>query len=479
MMMKIRTKLLIYFAVVLLLIVILFFVRGQNDQRINELHNESMNHFFLLNEITRTTNETYQSLQIYVQEPLPDNLGFYKEDKQELLDLQERFAVIETETIPRENFLNMLTSFLEHADQTVEGVGDEDVQQYSNYLNEAEKTSDYIHEETLNLINTELSDYQDLFMLTNEKIQHTKNFGTSILLSIIMLSVLFALWFSNGITRTISRLTEAAQEISAGYYTGDDVVVSRKDELWLLSETFNQMKRNVLESFNEVEEKARLTRLLKEMELKSLQNQINPHFLFNTLNTISKTSYIEGAERTSDLIASVSALLRYNIGDIKRRTTLKNEVDIVKEYFFIQKTRFGGRVTFFENIDPACLSIEIPCLTLQPIVENAFIHGVEGMAEGARIELHVYEKNGKVNIDVTDNGTGMDQQTIDKLLVPEDKGDTAAGEGSGHSTGIGVQNVIARLKLFNKESDVSIVSAPGKGTIVKIRMPKEREKGGV
>ncbi|WP_059102593.1 sensor histidine kinase [Shouchella shacheensis] len=483
-MIKIRTKLLIYFVVVLLLILIQFYVRGQNDHKVTELHNESMNHFLLLNEITQVTNETFQSLQIYVQEPLPSNLSFYEEDKQKLLKLQQQFAAVEEETIYRENFKHMMTSFLEHADQTVEGVDNEDVQQYSMYLNEAERTSDYIHEETLNLITTELRDYQDLFTLTNEKIQHTKNMGTAIFLSIIILSVLFAIWFSNGITRTIAHLTRAAQEISAGHYAGEDVVVSRKDELWLLSEMFNQMRRDVLESVNKIEEKARLTRLLKEMELKSLQNQISPHFLFNTLNAISKISYIEGAERSSDLISSVSALLRYNIGDIERRTTLKDEVDIVKEYFFIQETRFGGRIGFHQYIDPACLSTEIPCLTLQPIVENAFIHGVEGMAEGARIELRVYEENEKVCIDVTDNGKGVDQQTIDRLLHAEDEEEiSSSGKGSGHSTGIGMKNVITRLRLFNKESDININSALGKGTTIKIRLPRqeklalEEEKG--
>ncbi|CDQ21261.1 Histidine kinase-, DNA gyrase B-, and HSP90-like ATPase [Halobacillus karajensis] len=475
-MIKIRTKLLIYFAVVLVLIVVLFFVRGQNDHKVTKLHNESMHHFFLLNEITQVTNETVQSLQIYVEEPLSSNLSFYEDDKQKLLELQEQFAAGKEETIDRENFMHMITSFLEHADQTVDGVNNEDVQQYSMHVNEAEKTSVYIHEETLNLINTELTDYQDLFSLTNEKIQDTKNMGTAIFFCIILLSVLFAIWFSNGITKTIASLARAAQEISAGHYAGEDVIVSRKDELWFLSETFNQMRKNVLESVNEIEEKARLARLLKEMELKSLQNQISPHFLFNTLNTISKTSYIEGAERTSDLISSVSALLRYNIGNIERKTTLKDEVGIVEEYFFIQKTRFGGRIEFEQNIDPSCLMIEIPCLTIQPIVENAFIHGVEEMAKGARIELNVYEEDEDVCIEVTDNGTGMDQQTVDMLLNAGDENEPSfSGKGSGHSTGIGMKNVIIRLRLFEKESEFNIHSALGKGTTIKIRLPRQEK----
>jgi len=472
-MMKIRTKLLIYFAVILLLIVILFFVHEQGNQKVMELHDENVEHLFLLNEITQKTNEAFQSLQIYVYEPLPENLASYQQNKQQLLGLQQMFEESEEQGISKNNFLHMMTSFFEQADQTVEGVRKQDIQKYSLSLHEAEKISGYIHEKTLGLINKELTNYQALSLLVDEKIQNMKKLGTAILIAIMILSILFALWFSHGITRTIRRLTFAAEEISTGCYTGEDIVVSRKDELWFLTKTFNEMKRNILESVSEIEEKARMAQLLKEMELKSLQNQINPHFLFNTLNTISKISYIEGAERTSDLISSVSALLRYNIGNLNRETLLKDEVNIVKEYFFIQQTRFGDRVEFIQNVDPTCLSTPLPCLTLQPIIENAFIHGIEGMTEGAKIELHIYEEHERVCIDVKDNGVGMDPQTIDRLLGAGSEEEVSLSKkGSGHSTGIGMRNVMDRLKLFNKDCKMNISSTVGKGTTVSIQLTK-------
>ncbi|MCP3763062.1 histidine kinase [Domibacillus sp. A3M-37] len=470
---KIRTKLLIYFAAILLLIIALFFIRDQSNQKVIELYNENVEPSLLLNEITKKTNQTFQSLQIYVYEPLPENLSLYQEEKQQLIQLQKEFKEKELAGIPSLNFLNTMSSFLEHLDETVEGVEQQDIQQYSNHLNEAEKTASYIHENSLDLINKKLTDYRELSLLIDKKIKNTQKMGTAIILSIIILSILFALWFSNGITRTIERLTWAAKEISAGRFSGEDVVVSRKDELWFLTKTFNEMKKNILESVSEIEEKARLAQLLKEMELKSLQNQINPHFLFNTLNTISKLSYIEGAERTSDLISSVSALLRYNIGNLDRQTTIKDEVEIVKEYFFIQKTRFGDRVEFLQNVDPACLSTPIPCLTLQPLIENAFMHGIENMAGGAKLELHIYEDKAMVFIDVKDNGAGMDQATIDRLLNSSnaEKG-SVSKKGSGHSTGIGMRNVMDRLRLFNNDSEINISSSLGKGTIVSIQLNK-------
>jgi sensor histidine kinase YesM len=451
----------------------LFYFHGQSNQQVTNLYNENIDHLFLLNEMTKSTNQAFQALQIYAHEPLPDNLSSYEEERHYLEALQQEFAAIETVGIPKKNVLNLMATFLEQTQKTVDGRQNQDIPQYSLYLVEAETTADYIHEKIRDLINMELNTYQDLSLLMDEKVESTKKMGHAIIIAVILLSMLFAIWFSNGITRTINKLTWAAQEISKGKYTVQDVVVPRRDELYFLTDTFNEMKQNIIESMNEIEEKARLKHLLKEMELRSLQNQINPHFLFNTLNTISKTAYIEDAERTSDLIASVSALLRYNIGNLDRDTTLKDEVDIVNEYFFIQNTRFGGRVEFIQNIDSTCLSKPIPCLTLQPIVENAFVHGIENIAKGAKIELIIYERGETIYLEVSDNGVGMDQQTIERLLDPKkEEGTPPSKKGSGHSTGIGLINVINRLRLFDKHSKVSIDSEPGKGTRIRIQLQK-------
>ncbi|MCR6109960.1 sensor histidine kinase [Bacillus sp. A301a_S52] len=472
-MIRIRTKLLIYFATILLLMMTLFYFREQSNQQVTNFNSENIEHFFLLNEITKSTNQTFQALQIYAHEPLLDNHSTYEEERDYLEQLQQEFASNEAVDIPAKNFLNLMTTFLEQTQQTVDGIQNQDIPHYSLYLVESETTAGYIHEKIRDLINMELTTYQDLSILMDLKVENTKKMSNAIIIAVILLSILFAIWFSHGITKTINQLTWAAKEISKGKYSVQDLVVPRKDELYFLTETFNHMKQNIIESMKQMEEKSRLAHLLKEMELRSLQNQINPHFLFNTLNTISKTAYIEGAERTSDLITSVSALLRYNIGNLDRDTTLKDEVAIVNEYFFIQNTRFGGRVELTQHIDPTCLSQPIPCLTLQPIVENAFVHGIENIAKGAKITLDIYKKGESIYLEVADNGVGMDQQTIEHLLGSKDKKVTSpTKKGSGHSTGIGLINVIDRLRLFNKHSKVSIDSALGKGTRIRIQLQK-------
>src|SRR5690606_24249685 len=259
----------------------------------------------------------------------------------------------------------------------------------------------------------ELTDYQLFYEEIENQNHNFTLMGMSLFSSTFLLSLLLALWLSGGITKPIRQLSEAATEISEGNFSGDEIKVTTNDELKLLTNTFNQMRLNIRQLVSEIKQQSELDTLLKEMELKSLQNQINPHFLFNTLNTISKTAYIEGAERTSDLISSVSALLRYNIGNLDRETQLRDEVEIVREYFFIQKTRFGSRVELIEDINPVSLTTVIPCMTLQPIVENAFKHGIENMDRRSKIELNNDEKHDKVCIEVKDNAAGMDQETID------------------------------------------------------------------
>lgn len=163
---------------------------------------------------------------------------------------------------------------------------------------------------------------------------------------------------------------------------GTPIEVQSNDELKVLGDAFNHMRLNIHSLVQEIKDQSELDQLLKEMELKHLQNQINPHFLFNTLNAVSKMAYLEDANATSSLIDSVAAILRHSLGEIDTHVTLGDEVAIVGDYFNIQKSRFSERVQFITEIDETCLAIKIPRLTLQPLVENAFIHGIEEREEG-------------------------------------------------------------------------------------------------
>jgi sensor histidine kinase YesM len=191
--------------------------------------------------------------------------------------------------------------------------------------------------------------------------------------------------------------------------------------------------------------------------------------LFNTLNTLSKKAYLEGSEETSDLIVSVASLLRYNLKWLDRSVTLHDEVIVIQQYMNIQKARFTDRLTLNMEIDESCLDVQIPGLTLQPIIENAVIYAVEPREDGGIIWFRIKDGDDLVIIEVEDNGPGIPEHKIKQIL----EGELIHSEGA--STGIGFTNVMKRLPLFyGMENLMDIQSHIGQGTKVVLRIPKTR-----
>ncbi|MEH7010861.1 histidine kinase [Neobacillus niacini] len=483
MLFRIRSKLLLYFIIlVVLLTSVGFFFYKSSENLVNE-YDDSFERFLLLNDISQRTNLITEKLQGYLVDKEISYLKDFNREKAKLLNDQRLILKkMNSNDITVINYKNMIDSYLEECDATVAAFHKDDINDYSTHFNEVLKIAGFLQESTLELLNNKLTDYQNFYDQMDRQIHYYKLLSLSLFFAAFFLSTLIALWISGGITKPITLLSHAAKQISKGNLSGDDIQITTKDELKLLTETFNQMRSNLRQLVKEIKQKSELDKLLKELELRSLQNQINPHFLFNTLNTVSKMAYLEEAEDTSRLIESVAALLRYNLGDLNKAVTLRDEVSIVKEYFFIQQTRFGDRIEFFTEINEDCLDIEIPSLTMQPIIENAFIHGVESYEENAEIRLHIYKNNDRINVEIADNGEGMDEITQNRLLNymkgTEMEESFQPDKSNGHSTGIGVKNVIRRLQLFYNRMDIiEIESELGKGTKFRLTIP-DAAKGG-
>ena len=198
---------------------------------------------------------------------------------------------------------------------------------------------------------------------------------------------------------------------------------------------------------------------LKDARLKYLQAQINPHFLFNTLNAGAQLAMMEGADRTYDYVQKVAQFYRYNMKKSEETVTIREEIEMVDSYIYILNVRFSGDIHYVKKIDKTLLDVEMPGMILQPIVENCVNHGIREMGDAGQITLSVYRVEDNVCVSVKDNGIGMSQETIDKVMsgTYREEGMTAG------SNGIGMDNVISRMKLFAGNDDVMAISSEGAG----------------
>ena len=272
------------------------------------------------------------------------------------------------------------------------------------------------------------------------------------------------------------------------------------DEIGNICRAFDRMIISIREYIETIWKKARTENELREKEiemralysdaqLRALQSQINPHFLFNTLNTGVQLAMMEGADKTSYFIEQVASFFRYNIQQQKQVATIDEELGLVDNFVYIMKVRFGKRLEFIKDV-PECEFTEmVPTMTLQPLVENCIKHGLKNTM--GRVELKVTRLDECVEIRISDNGAGFDEEIRQKILVPihtdeimlsEDKNitevnktkeDKKLSDGEMHN-GIGIINVLLRLKLYFHRDDVFDIprSEPGQGATFVIRVPK-------
>ncbi len=370
-----------------------------------------------------------------------------------------------------EKYQYMMRTLINESDATMTHVKEGKIKEYAASVKEVRTVSSYIQEQTMTLLDDELSEYQVLYQSLQKRHQTYALFT----LCLFTLSIGVALWMAymiaGGISRPIVHLSRSVKEVSEGNFDGADLQVTSKDEISVLNEAFQRMRQEMKMMIEEMKQKAALDQKIKDMKLKTLQNQMNPHFLFNTLNIVSRMAYLESADATSRLIQSVSTLMRYSLSALSASVTLEQEVKVVKEYFHIQETRFADRITCKTTIDASCLSVLIPSLTLQPLVENAFIHGVEPKEEDGLVELSIYQEGGYVMIRIRDNGMGINEQEKRRLLSEKEEEDPNILS-KGHSTGIGLRNVISRLRLFyGVQNALQIDSKPNEGTTIQLAIP--------
>lgn len=210
----------------------------------------------------------------------------------------------------------------------------------------------------------------------------------------------------------------------------------------------------------ETQERAALQAALQEAQLRALKAQINPHFLFNSLTLLSYTALEENASRTEEIAYSLSDLLRYSLRNMSATVELGEELEMIEQYLAIQKIHFGDRLQSEVTLDPDLKRFEIPCMVLQPLVENAIIHGLEPLTRPVTIKVKGYKEAGALILQVSDNGVGMSEEVLASLQTG-----TFANDGAS----LGLQNVFQRLTgEFGQTVAVAIKSTPDAGTTLRL-----------
>jgi len=278
----------------------------------------------------------------------------------------------------------------------------------------------------------------------------------------------------------IQMMSLASQEISKGNFTGADIEDSRNDEIGYMAKAFNEMKHSMndkvilLEEKNAMEkelfvkenEALGLQNLLEREKLQQLRSQINPHFLFNTLNVIKLTSHEEQAIKTEELLTSLSKLYRYILASNDKDVYLSREVQIVNEFYALYKARFADKMKLVWNISSQLDLTEtlVPSFLLQPLVENAFKHGLGPKEANGTITVRLSIEEEMLKAVIEDDGVGMSEERLENLRLNLVNPPTTG-------THIGLYNIAARLKLRDKRCTFDIESKQGIGTKISLTLP--------
>lgn len=226
-----------------------------------------------------------------------------------------------------------------------------------------------------------------------------------------------------------------------------------------MQEVYNSM---VEEIDNYVERLVNEQEQRRKLEIEALQMQINPHFIYNTLASIKYLSWQNDSHKVNDTINALISILRKTIGDMEEEITAGEEIDILKQYVYINQIRFGEQIQVQYYITDDCKLCLVPKLYLQPFIENAFFHAFQEKKEG-QIRIFMKRQNEDLICEVIDEGDGMTQEALEHLLVEDNHH---------HLTGIGIPNVQERIKImYGEKYGIHIHSVYGKGTAITIRMP--------
>ena len=294
------------------------------------------------------------------------------------------------------------------------------------------------------------------YEVVHQSTKHIQVLFASAAVISLLASLVLAYSMAKRMSTPIIELVKGMKRVSRGDFSAR-VTPGGTDEIGLLANGFNQMTERIEKLLISVGEEHRRFRIA---ESKALQAQINPHFIYNTLDLIKWSAKMNETAQVNTIVTQFGRLLRGVIHVGREKVPVREEMELVDSYMNIQKIRFSDRLFFHFRVDPEIMEATIPRFTIHPLVENAIVHGFENKNGKMFLVVSGYRQDGNLVFEIIDNGIGMTRETIERVFT----------EQNGESTGI--LNVHKRIQLYYGESyGIRISSEPGKGSVVTVVMP--------
>lgn len=437
-----------------------------------------------LNELSNSLTLVQQSMTEYLNTKTSDSLNDYYINEQEYNKLIRELntnVVADDYALMERDIRYMSEEYLAITERAIEAKRGRNVEKYSQEYEEASKLYDYISTYIASL-NSEK--FKSNSLNYNELISAFNIFASVsviVMITAIVASSLFVIIFTRNIIEPVRKLAKSADEVANGNFEIETIEVMSGDEIGVVTGAFNKMVISIRQYIQQIkdnmdnerkmkEKELMIEATLKDAQLKYLQTQINPHFLFNTLNAGAQLAMMEDAERTYDYIQNTAEFFRYNVREGNTIVKLKDEINLIDHYIYILNVRFSGEIKYEKIIDEGTEDIAMPSMILQPIVENSVNHGIRAMEGRGKIILHAFRDGEDIVVSVKDNGTGMSQEMIDKVLKGELRDDEKPLPAGVH--GIGMDNIIKRLRLYTDREDCVNIISEGEdmGTEIVIRL---------
>ncbi len=447
--------------------------------RIDEVYDSNVK----LNELADQLTVLQNSMQEYLENKGTSALEGYYEADQAYRDCMNNIGEGHGKAMSmmQKNILNQSERYLMIVGETVQAKRGRNVEKYKNGYEESLVMYADLQNCIYSLNNEQFKTNTDNYYVLLSSLRYMEIISIAILVFVGIINILALFLLTGSMTRPLTELSHAADRVAGGDFDVDIESPVGDDEIGRVSRAFigmvgsmqlyiGEIKESMLRESRMKESELKMQTRMREAELKSLQAQINPHFLFNTLNAGAQLAMMEGADKTTEFIQNMADFFRYNIKSSDKDVSIEEELSLVDKYIYILNVRFDGEIHYRKVIDESLNSIRVPSMILQPIVENAVNYGIRNIEWEGHIDLKTYREGDLVYISIADNGIGMSKEKISQILSGDG---VAADPDKNDSNGIGLGNVIERIRIFTGREDVMEIHSEGegKGTEFIIKVP--------